>query len=105
SIDRGRKLPGRLESAAVGSCAHEIGVAEFADRPRAILFSARPEVAAREAAKHGGASCLRAFALQGVEDLLHRVTHCAVLPANECASRAYAMGSASPASLNPLSRS
>jgi hypothetical protein len=88
SIDRRRKLLRGRESAAVRSCANEIGVAEPADRPRAIFLSARPQVAPRETAEDCRASCLRALALQRVKNFLDRVGHCGALPASERASLA-----------------
>ena len=57
--------------------ADEIGIAEAALRGRAILFAARPQIAAGETAEHGGSSGLRAFALQGLEDLFDGVAHSA----------------------------
>ncbi len=60
---------------AVG--ADEIGIAEAADGVRAIFLAARPQVAAGEAAEHGRAPGVRAFALQCVEDFLDRVRHAA----------------------------
>ena len=41
----------------------------------AVLLAAAPEVAAGKTAKHRRAAGMRAFALQGQEDLFDRVTH------------------------------
>src|SRR5947199_344245 len=60
-------------SAAWAIQADEIGLAETAHSVTAILFSARPEVAPRKAAKYGGAPRVRTFALQSEEDFLHRI--------------------------------
>ena len=62
---------------AVG--ADEIGVAEIANGGGAILFMARPEIAAGKAAKHRGPTGIGAFALQGVEDLFDRVIHASII--------------------------
>src|SRR5262249_32069341 len=70
-IDRRRERGGRCEFAGVG--ADEVGIAESADRARAILLAARPEVAACKAAKHRRAAGIHAFALQRIEDLLYGV--------------------------------
>ena len=56
-----------------GPDADEIRVAELADGRRAIRLAPRPEVAAGEAAEHGRPPGVRAFALQGVEDLFDGV--------------------------------
>jgi hypothetical protein len=68
---------------AVG--AHEVGVAEAALRAGAIALAAGPQVAAGEAAEHGGAAGVAAFALQRVEDFLHRIAHAAALPSVQAA--------------------
>ncbi len=68
-----------LEAAAAFAVdADEIGVAELADRGRAILLAAGPEIAAGKTAKHRRASGLSAFALQRLENLLDRIGHVAV---------------------------
>lgn len=54
---------------------YEIRVAEVACGVCSIRFASRPEIAAGEAAKDGGPSCVRAFALEGVEDLFYCVGH------------------------------
>ena len=56
----------------------EIGVAERADGRRAVLLAPAPEVAAGETAEDRRAARLAALALQGEEDLLHRVAHGAI---------------------------
>ena len=53
--------------------ADEIGVAEIADGAGAVLVAARPQIAAGEAAEHGGAAGLHPFALQRVVDFLDRI--------------------------------
>src|SRR5207248_9522717 len=53
--------------------ADEIGIAEIACRRRAIGFASRPQVASGEAAEDRGGSGVRTFALERVEDLLHRI--------------------------------
>ena len=58
---------------AVG--ADKVGIAELAGGAGAVLFAAAPEVAAGKTAKHRRAAGMRAFALQGQEDLFDRVTH------------------------------
>jgi hypothetical protein len=54
---------------------NEIRIAELADCPRAIDFASRPEIAPGEAAEHCCAPRVPAFALKGVEDLFHCVSH------------------------------
>src|SRR5581483_5228553 len=89
------QLARRPEVAAPGAAgADEVGVAELADGVGALCFPPRPQVAAGEPAEHRGASGVRAFALEGAEHLLHEVGH-----------HAYLVGSAMPASANPLRRS
>src|SRR5262249_14298067 len=64
------------EEAAAGAVgADEVGVTERADRPRAVLLAAGPEVAAGEAAEDRRAAGVQPLALQGVEDLLDAVAH------------------------------
>ena len=75
--------------------ADEIGVAEIALGGGTVLLAARPEVAAGEAQEDGAAAALHALALQRQEGFLDRVGH----------DRAYRVGSAIPASSNPLARS
>ncbi|MNT24628.1 hypothetical protein D3C72_1601120 [compost metagenome] len=55
--------------------AHKVGVAELANGLCAVLLTARPEVAARKTAEHGGCARLAAFALQGVENFFDAVGH------------------------------
>src|SRR5690606_25513827 len=75
-LDSGAEVLGGGEPAAARAVhAHEVGVAEIADRARPVLLAAAPEVAPREAAKHRRAARLTALALQGQEDLLDRVAH------------------------------
>ncbi len=62
---------------AVG--ADEIRVAELACRIGAVGLAAAPEVAAGKTAEHGCAPGMGAFALQGQEDFLDRVTHWSLL--------------------------
>jgi hypothetical protein len=62
------------EFAAAGPVgADEVGVAEVAEGAGAVGFAPRPQVAAGEAQKDGGAPALSALALQGVEDFFRRV--------------------------------
>src|SRR5262249_45735658 len=70
SLGEGLRI-GEFAAAAVG--ADEVRVAEIADRPRAISLTAGPEIATCEAAENGRPPSLRAFALQRVEDFLHRI--------------------------------
>jgi hypothetical protein len=79
---------------------NEIGVAELADCAGSILLSSRPEITASEPTKHGGPACLRALALERVEDLLHRVAHAVNRPGSFIPS-----GSDNPFSSNPFIRS
>src|SRR5215216_6472566 len=60
--------------------ADKVRVAELARGRGAIRLAPGPEIAASEAAEHGGPAGLRALPLQGEEDLLHRKTAHAVLP-------------------------
>ena len=55
--------------------AHKIRVAKFADRSLAITLQPAPQIATRKAAKHGGSTRVRAFALQRVEDFLDGIRH------------------------------
>ena len=55
--------------------ADEIGVAEAADRVRAIFLAAAPQVAAGKAAEHRRPPGLGALALQGVENFFDAVGH------------------------------
>src|SRR5262249_4936952 len=72
--DRFGERIGRVELSSGGAVrADEIGVAEPAHRARSVLLPPRPQVAAGEAAEHGGAPGVHALALQGVEDLLDLV--------------------------------
>src|SRR5690606_22706121 len=99
---------------AVGTCSHEIRVAERAGGGCAVLLASRPQVAAGEPAEDGGATGIRALALQGVEDLLHGVA----APAHDAAPGSlvrrppltgavgeYSAGSLRPASAKPRRRS
>src|SRR5690242_1451927 len=74
-------------SAADTVRAHEIGVAEGADRVCPILLPAAPQIAAGEAQEHRGAAGARALALQGVKYLLHLVTHGAMYRSYPCARK------------------
>src|SRR5919107_2469744 len=56
-------------------CSHEVGVAELTDRRVAVVLPAIPKVAARKAAEDCGSAGVGALALQGIEDLLDRVSH------------------------------
>ena len=71
----GQGVGGGELAAAVAVGADEVGVAEVADRGRAVLLAAAPQVAAGEAAEHRGAAGVGALALQCVEDFLDRVGH------------------------------
>src|SRR5688572_28466150 len=66
------------EATAVGAHADEIRVADLADRIVPVRFATRPEIAAAEAAEHGGTSRVPPLALQRVEDLLDGVRHTAL---------------------------
>jgi hypothetical protein len=47
----------------------------LADGCRTVLLATRPEIAAGKAAEDGRAACLRAFALQRIENFFDRVRH------------------------------
>src|ERR1700733_6741283 len=74
----GEHLGGGVAAAQRSVGPDKIGVAKPACCGGAILLAAAPEIAAREPAKHGGPAGVGAFALQGQEDFLDRVTHRAV---------------------------
>src|SRR4051812_12803641 len=61
------------KTTAVRTHANEIGVAKGADRRRAILFATRPQVAPRESTEDGSPAGMKAFTLQGEENLLHGI--------------------------------
>src|SRR4051794_29813905 len=65
----------RKTSPARSVHANEIRIAEGADGPGSIDLSAGPEIAPGEPAKHGRASGVPAFSLQGIEDLFDGVGH------------------------------
>jgi hypothetical protein len=69
----GQGSGGRLLVAEFAIGADEIGVAEAADGAGTVRFAPGPEVAAGEAAKHRRATGLRAFALEGIENLFYAV--------------------------------
>src|SRR5919202_121548 len=56
-------------------CAHEIRITEAAYRRLSVRLTARPEIAAREAAEDGRTAGLGPLALQRIEDFLDRVAH------------------------------
>src|SRR5687768_16504630 len=92
--ERGRRF-GEARSvelpAAASVGAHELGVAEPAHGCRAVLFAPAPQVAAREAAEHGGAARVGALTLQRVEHLLDGVWHGLAMnwiPAHRCTAAA-----------------
>jgi hypothetical protein len=62
-------------AAALAVGADEIGVAEGAGGAGAVFFAPGPQVAAGKAAEHGRPAGMRAFALQGVENLFDAVSH------------------------------
>src|SRR6185312_17340189 len=73
------ELLGRSVAAAQRSVGPDkVSVAKPARRGGAVLLAAAPEIAAGEPAKYRGPASLGAFALQGQEDFLDRVTHRAV---------------------------
>jgi hypothetical protein len=74
---RDQFVSGAVLAAVLAIGADEIGIAEAAHRFGPILFAARPQIAAREAAEHGRPPGIRAFALQCVEDFLDRISHAA----------------------------
>ncbi len=53
----------------------KLGIAEFADRSRAILFAAGPEVAPGEADEHRARAGIHPLPLKGQEHLLDRIAH------------------------------
>ncbi len=55
--------------------AHEIGVAELADRSMPVTLSPSPEVATRESAEYCRPTGVSAFSLQGVENFFNYVGH------------------------------
>ncbi len=74
--DRPGQSLGALKAAAPRAVhAHEVRIAEGADRARAIDFAPAPEIAAGEAAEHRRPPRLTALALEGQEDLLDGVAH------------------------------
>src|SRR6266851_1788427 len=79
--------------------AGEIGVAELAYRTGAVFLPAGPQVATGEPAEHRRSASMRAFTLEGVEDLLDPVGH----PARPGAGMS--AGSSRPTSANPRRRS
>ena len=78
---------------AVG--ADEVRVAEPADRGRPVRFTTGPQVAAGESAEHRHAAGVEPLALQRGEHFLDDVAH-------QDAPAAYRVGSAMPASANPV---
>lgn len=67
---------GRRELAAARAVrAHEVGIAELADRRGPVFLAPAPEIAARKGAEHRRPAGLGAFALQGVEDFFDGVGH------------------------------
>ena len=71
-----RQRIGIGEAAAIHAVhADEIGVAEGALGIGAVLLAAGPQIAARETQEDRAAAGLRAFTLEGEEDLLDRVAH------------------------------
>ena len=89
---------GRRKLSTVRTSAHEVGIAEPADRSVAILFPSRPEVAPAETAENRGATGVLALALKSVENFLDDVRHTG--PEDST----YGAGSVAPASVNPLRR-
>jgi ATP-binding protein involved in chromosome partitioning len=65
--------PAKAPTAAGAVHAHEVGVAEGADRRGAVLFTARPQIATGKATKHGRAASLCSFTLQGIENFFDAV--------------------------------
>ena len=70
-----------FETSTVRSDSDKIRIAEFANRARAIFLAATPQVASGEATEHRRSPCIRAFALQSVEDLFYCVSQCVALAA------------------------
>ena len=70
-----------FETSAVRSDSDEIGIAELADRARAVLFPATPQVASGETTEHRRSPRIRTLALQSVEDLFDCVSQCVALAA------------------------
>ncbi len=64
-------------SGIVFRAADKIRVTESANRCRPILFPAGPEIATSKSNKHGGAPDIRAFALNGIENLFDGIGHAA----------------------------
>lgn len=97
------RLCGREAAAARTIRTHEIGVAEAADCPLAVLLAAAPQVAACKAAEHRGTPAVGALALQREKEFLDGVAHgehsCGEAP-KRCSS-----GSAWPAAAKPRARS
>src|SRR5450631_1342757 len=74
AFDRRGKLFRTGKAAAIRTIrANKIRIAEAANRAAPVIFLARPEIAARKAAKNGGAARLRALALQSEKYFLHRI--------------------------------
>lgn len=66
----GQRVGVGIVTAARAVGADKIGVAERASGKGAVRFAPRPQVAAGETAKNGGASGLRALALEGIKNFL-----------------------------------
>ena len=71
--NRPRQRPRRLELSAVLSHADKLRVAELADGRCTVALASGPEVAPGKATEDRWPSGVRPFALQRVENLLHRV--------------------------------
>src|SRR5207249_4871703 len=78
SADGGGEFIRRAELATVRPDADEVGITEVADRRRAVLLAACPQVAAGETAEHRRPPRVGSLALEGVEDLLDCVSHATV---------------------------
>lgn len=67
---------GRFEASAARSVgSEEVRIAEPADGGGAVLFPARPQVAAGKPAEHSRPTCLGALPLEAIEDLFDRIDH------------------------------
>src|SRR5450631_510540 len=86
AFDRRGKLFRTGKAAAIRTIrANKIRIAEAANRAAPVIFLARPEIAARKAAKNGGAARLRALPLQSEKYFLHRIFAHVFAPLPTCA--------------------
>src|SRR5918999_3802794 len=74
--NRGRELFRCREASSARTIQpYEVGITELAGGVEPVLLAAAPQVAAGKAAEDRGTPGVGAFALEGVEDFFHRVSH------------------------------